>query len=553
MKTKLLILIASIAMWWGVAVAQSSFGNVPATVSVNDVTVTGEYDLVYHMRRESALNPATGRMETVRYPDSVMSIPSDQFDTWAPARLRRRAQASTDFEDTGWAFSTSSRVLTYNYPSIDADGNPIILSSALCASRGNSKAKSKLIIGCHVTITSNKECPTEYNKSASILAFKSDVGMLYYHAKYDDEVVILPDYEGYGLTSSRPHPYLYQELTARQVVDAVRYGKALYDAMADNDEWMRFASDWHSVSIGYSQGGSVSLATHRFIEENGLDSELRFAGSVCGDGPYDPVAHLQYYMTDNGNAYDGSNTTNHTRGKIAMPVVLPLILKGMCDRNPYMKQHVIGNYLSTMFLDTGIIDWLNAKSKEAGEQYTTSDVNDALDKMRKNGFTNNGRSYTAAQVQQMLVDKVDDNVVGDTRYMFTTTCYNYFNTASNFTSVPTTRGMMQDLHRALASNSMVHGWSPRHRVAFFHSTYDTVVPYENLRSFISNHKNLVYYGDTRSGISGVSRTSDPAAADVYIIDNQCTDDHVSAGTKFYFSAFGTSIENQLEAWILAGQ
>lgn len=530
--------------------AQAAFGELPPTVDVSEVTVTGEYELVYHIQRSQAVNPTTGKLETVHVPDSVMSIPAGQVDTWEPAKARRRAQASSGFEDTGWAFSTSSRVLTYNYPSVDADGNRIILSSALCASKNSSKAKSKLIIGCHVTITSNKECPTEYNKSASILAFKSDVGMLYYHAKYDDEVVILPDYEGYGVTSSRPHPYLYQELTARQVVDAVRYGKALYDAMADDDTWRRFTSDWKSVSIGYSQGGSVSLATHRFIEENGLADELRFAGSVCGDGPYDPVAHLQYYMNDNGNAYDGSNTTSHTRGKIAMPIVLPLILKGMCDRNPYMKQHNIGNYLSLMFLDTGVIDWINAKSKEASEQYTTSDVNDALDKYRKNGFSNNGRTYSEEQVQQMLVDKIDGNVVGDTRYMFTTACYDYFNNASNFTSVPTTRGTLQDLHRALASNSMVHGWTPSHRVAFFHSTYDTVVPYENLRSFISNHKSLIYYGDTRSGISGVTRTSNPDIADVYIIDNQSTDDHVDAGTKFYFSAFGTSIENQLEAWVL---
>jgi hypothetical protein len=43
-------------------------------------------------------------------------------------------------------------------------------------------------------------------------------------------LVILADYEGYGHTASRPHPYLYQELTARQVVDAVRYGIALYKA-----------------------------------------------------------------------------------------------------------------------------------------------------------------------------------------------------------------------------------------------------------------------------------------------------------------------------------
>jgi hypothetical protein len=28
-------------------------------------------------------------------------------------------------------------------------------------------------------------------------------------------LVIMPDYEGYGVTRSHAHPYLYQELTAR--------------------------------------------------------------------------------------------------------------------------------------------------------------------------------------------------------------------------------------------------------------------------------------------------------------------------------------------------
>jgi hypothetical protein len=68
-----------------------------------------------------------------------------------------------------------------------------------------------------------------------------------------------------------------------------------------------FEDDWKSVCIGYSQGGSVALATHRFIEENGLADELHFAGSVCGDGPYDPVAHLGYYMNDDGETYNGSS------------------------------------------------------------------------------------------------------------------------------------------------------------------------------------------------------------------------------------------------------
>jgi hypothetical protein len=109
--------------------------------------------------------------------------------------------------------------------------------------------------------------------------------------------VILPDYEGYGVTRNNAHPYLYQELTARQVVDATRYGISLYKTSSRVDKVRHsFRSNWRSICVGYSQGGSVALATQRFIEQNGLTDELHLAGSVCGDGPYDMMATLMYYV-----------------------------------------------------------------------------------------------------------------------------------------------------------------------------------------------------------------------------------------------------------------
>jgi hypothetical protein len=37
----------------------------------------------------------------------------------------------------------------------------------------------------------------------------------------------MPDYEGYGVSIDRPHPYLAEAVTARQVVDALTYGLEL--------------------------------------------------------------------------------------------------------------------------------------------------------------------------------------------------------------------------------------------------------------------------------------------------------------------------------------
>ena len=481
-----------------------------------------------------------------------------------PALARRRA---SELQDEGSAYFVDAKLYSYTYPSVDADGNKVTLSSLMAVPKGATAVPKNLVIGCHVTITSNYECPTEYNKSGGWLSWMTDVGMLIDYTRHDGVrnprcLVIMPDYEGYGVSKDRAHPYLYQELTARQVVDGVRAGLELFK---QNSSFIEFADNWKSVCIGYSQGGSVALATHRFIEENGLADELHFAGSVCGDGPYDPVAHLGYYMNDNGETYDGGdNRTEHETATVSMPIVMPLILKGMCDRNPFMRQHTVSEYLSQKFLRTGVIDFINAKSQEdKSRQYSTDDINEAFRQMRKYGKTYmyyderylpglTQGIYDAAQMKEMLYKDDGDNVHGKLEQMMTTDAFTYF--SGSHSSVPSDRGVMKDLHRALASNARVSGWTPSHRIAFYHSSYDTVVPYENLLSFIRHQDGLNYYFHNRqrsqnANVNPTHMVEKEENADVYIYDDDTKKDHVDAGKDFYF--FGSpSPDYKLMKWVV---
>ena len=57
----------------------------------------------------------------------------------------------------------------------------------------------------------------------------------------------------------------------------------------------------------------------------------------------------------------------------------------------------------------------------------------------------------------------------------------------NYTSaagvpLPTRRGVMEDLHFALASNDLTRGWVPQHVLLLYHSFEDTVVPEVNRQS-----------------------------------------------------------------------
>ncbi len=573
--------------------AQSALGNL-TEVDLSQVEIMSVKEVVFGCRDSIVIDPVTGRADTIYIDEGIKSI-NPVEDEIGPALSRRRAPGTDDYDQYGGLNSegfqdmiSGAALVSYKYPSIDADGNKVILSSMMALPRNfiNLRKPSNLLIACHETITSNFEAPTNYNHEGG--SFQTGVGMMLMYARYDAIrqpccLVIMPDYEGYGITADRAHPYLYQELTARQVVDAVRYGLALYNS----NNLPPFENNWQSVSLGYSQGGSVALAVHKFIEENGLDEQLHYAGSVCGDGPYDPVAHLRYYITDNGQNYNNEDSapTAHDAGSVTMPIVMPLILKGMCDSNPLMRQHTVDEYLSQKFLSTGSLDMIAAKKNpNRDDQFSTEDVTKRYQWQMKYGLNNwvhlddpyhTGTGsfrtyYNPTQVCEMFYKSTkpfllfgDYTVFGKLQEMLTPECYTYFTTESNFEVdgkrvIPTERGFMQDLHRALESNNLTVGWTPKHRIAFYHSSYDTVVPFVNLCSFVNNHPELSYYiksPSTRLSAAGAHPTNsvvDKTKADVYINDTNSTKDHIDAGKNFFLTGnlFGTSPDYELYKWVL---
>ena len=451
------IVLLMLACCWQDALGQASvekFGH---------LTVTAVDTVVY--------NPARRAFDTLQVTKSI------EWNTAAgTARKRREAQrgasrrvAPSDFTDGQNSSWSDMYWFRYLYPSTGADGQPIVLSALAAFPDEDPGYTNNVIVGCHVTITSNKEAPSEYYKTGS---WMTDVGMLMWHASsgmtihksesdplyYD--LVIMPDYEGYGVTKDVPHPYLNQEVTARQVTDATRYGIALYQespVISDYRNPMR--PDWKTVTVGYSQGGSVALATHRFIEQNGLDEELHFAGSVCGDGPYDPIAHMRYYINNND-------------GLLNMPVVLPLILKGLIESSPYMNGHRVEEYLEQDFIDTGILQWIDDKCDPEKEK-TTDDVTKALKQLYKDDDSDGRFRRILNSDGTAYIDK-----------LVTPAVYEYFSNAANFEALPTERGVCEDLHLALESNNLTRGWQPRRPVKLWHYTSDTVVPYVNAESAV---------------------------------------------------------------------
>ena len=383
------------------------------------------------------------------------------------------------------------------YPSVDKDGKEVMLSE-LVAYPARVKANN-IVIGCHVTITSDKERPSNY-KNGSLL---TDVGMLVCHARTvsgpsHSDLVIIPDYQGYGLTAKDPHPYIYQNLTARQVVDGALAGKAYYE------KTHQLEPDFKTISVGYSQGGSVAMAVHQFIEKANLDGadHFNFAGSVCGDGPYDPVATLKQYTADN---------------RVYMPVASALIIKGLCDSNPNIikGKFTPKDYFTEGFMNTGIIDWL------ASKKYTTDDIQKMLVEysathsdftmMRK---TSRG-SYMPYTAENKNKYKWEDATKSEAVYctgdqIMRPEALKYIMYGK--TSSKKDAQKLATLINALDMNNLCKRWVPRHPMVVFHSTGDEVVPFANYESALKAFTNEYFKG---------------------IRYNSGTYTHIGTGTSFY--------------------
>ena len=415
--------------------------------------------------------------------------------------------------------STDAYFYTFNYPSKSATGEDVILSSLLVAWMPKTPAMTDSIEALHIyshyTITSNKDCPTSDQNSQDRLLFGMLVKGKYGMGLNPDQdfishsVLIASDYEGYGVSKDRSHPYLAQELTAQQALDAVEYGLELYQKHINDGRALDFKSDWKSFSWGFSQGGAVALAVHRYIEENDLSDKLRFRGSICGDGPYDLLATMQYYMEDNGNSFDAQ--TSHKSGMCTLPMVMPMIIQGALDTHPAMKGHTLEDYFSQQFLDTGIMDWLASKS------YTTGDISKFWYNQLQNGLNANGRHYTPAQMAKLFYSPTKNDVWGKLDNIFTPGFRDY-------------TGKWQDLYQAMVDNSVAAGWKPQHRIQFVHSRGDTVVPFSNYLAFRDAH----------------AEDED----EWFRLDDSLTpQDHTTAGTNFFVALLATGSYGEYFQWL----
>lgn len=337
--------------------------------------------------------------------------------------------------------SEKGKWVTIEYTAKGADGSIQNLSELIYLPVGQ---PAHLAIGCHITITSDDERPSNF-KNLSVM---TDVGVLTRMLSGLNAMAVFPDYEGFGSTRANPHPYLNRDVTARQCLAGA---KAALDWLT-REKKMTMASGWKSIAIGYSQGGAVAAGILRYYKENSITG-LNLTAAICGDGPYDPLITLRHYILED---------------KIYMPVAAILVLKGLVDTHPDLMALgcTYADFAAPEIIDTGIFEILDRKEFNTGQiQRHLLDCSS-----RNNGFTmkNDGMDYCEAS------------------QCFRESVVAYFRDGTLTGDVPEAK--LRTMERALKENSLTYGdWIPDADSHFFlyHSTRDEVVPFANYEAVLS--------------------------------------------------------------------
>ncbi len=234
------------------------------------------------------------------------------------------------------SYGTQNRLTQISgvYMSLNSDYDDCLLSGKVIMP-ADGKFKRYILVS-HYTIGSNAEAPS------NCFSLEGLVARLGY-------ALVIPDYEGYGITADRIHPYLMMNLTAMQVIDmfiAVRKYMEARGIRPEHDD---------IYLMGYSQGGATTMAVQRLLEAGypyGEDVNIRRV--FAGGGPYDVKATYERFVTTNEASY---------------PVAVPLVLQGMIYG---AKLKITCEQMMAKRVYENMDEWVNSK------KYCTKKINEAI-------------------------------------------------------------------------------------------------------------------------------------------------------------------------------
>jgi len=158
----------------------------------------------------------------------------------------------------------------------------VVASGLVCVPMVTDQVSVPLLSFQNGTNTLHSQAPS-LNYSSPFFAMLEMVSSFGY-------VIAIPDYLGFGASSTMFHPYLDKPSTVSSVTDMLR---AIREMTSEKYLDMNLSKD--TYLLGYSQGGWASMALKKEMETN-LQDEFTLKGTVAGAGPYDQTMLLRSIM-----------------------------------------------------------------------------------------------------------------------------------------------------------------------------------------------------------------------------------------------------------------
>lgn len=299
-----------------------------------------------------------------------------------------------------------------NYTTLDEANKPVTVS-ALIVYPLFKKIKNVMLIN-HGTQIGVMMIPSLYTSVESVMAATGSL-------------CILPDYIGLGASSSHPDLYLNSEVHGRTSVDALL---TLLDYAKQKN--LSLDSNYKTYILGYSQGGAVSLASLRRVQQ--LDAytqkRLHLEKVFCGDGPYDLRLTFETYLKDLELGKD-----------LALASVVPTVINSMFNSYPNELKGVrYEDFFTPWALKTGV------------PQAIRQNREGIIDMMVK---------WSGASLDKILN-------------------FDYLNAHPEHLDL---------LLKLMDRQNLCKGWMPKYRLKLLHSNPDGVVPFANFEEAYANLRN----------------------------------------------------------------
>lgn len=305
---------------------------------------------------------------------------SDEYSEAPSGPLKTNSVTGTAIVQQLLKYGSQNKVMEIvgTYRSVDAEFDSITLSGKVMLPRD--RKPKRMILVSHYTVGSNAEAPSNCFSLEGVLV-KLGYGL------------VIPDYQGYGVTANEIHPYLVMETTAHQVFD-------MYLAVRDWLKAVDLAPEYDDIYLmGYSQGGATTMAVEQLIENEQYSDDpnrrVQIHRVFAGGGPYDVKATYERFVNTDVADY---------------PVAVPLVLQGMIKGNNLNMQ------LSDMmqpWLCEKMDAWINSK------QYSTAQINSFIGtKVTHKLLTEEAMDQKSDKVAELYKAMTTNSIVAQNWYPF---------------------------------------------------------------------------------------------------------------------------------------